>query len=303
MTSTVEYTYLYDGFSLSINEGIMNRAVRVKTAVKDKIKRIFNSKEVELSSNVTSSAFVEDTQVVEPLYELSQEKLMDLNNQINGLGQQKNVSYTTNRAVLFTQPLVAKIRRVSNKWFDGMPVVEKNTVDIPSVNMINHLGGEVVPGNWNSVQEKEEAPVSVEPTLEAVPAVTEPAFPVEEAQTNTDVPVVPSEQEMPTVNIEIPTVSENTDIYRFPSFEFNMESVAPLSQNTSVAEEEVPAFDFVPEPKEVDAINKNVRITLNYLPLYTGNKIEPKPVVTVAGKTIIEGTDYTLEYNKPIALL
>ena len=54
------------------------------------------------------------------------------------------------------------------------------------------------------------------------------------------------------------------------------------------------------EVRILDAINKNVRITLNYLPLYTGNKIEPKPVVTVAGKTIIEGTDYTLEYNNNI---
>ena len=51
MTSAVEFTYLYDNFSLTINEGIMNSAVRVKNAVKDKIMRVFNSKEVVVNND------------------------------------------------------------------------------------------------------------------------------------------------------------------------------------------------------------------------------------------------------------
>lgn len=290
MTSALEFTYLYDGFSLKISESTMNRAVRVKTAVKDKIKRVFKSKEVTVSNdNVTP---VEPVQTVEKesLIDLSQEKLLDLNNILNGLQEQKSVSYTVNRAVLFTQPLVAKINRVSAKWFNGMPRVEKKeetpSAGTPSVDMINHLGGEVVPGNWNSaVNEMENNQLSLEPTLEPVPSIepvltqmpevnldTQENTAVTDALTlNSVLPTLENsvstsesvdevesnsvpQVDVPKVNIEIPTISENTDIYRFPSFDFNMESVAPTVTNEVVNESPVSntTFDFVPEPRNVE---------------------------------------------------
>ena len=238
MTSTVEFTYLYNGFSLSINESALSRAVRVKNAVRDKIKRIYESKQVVANDDKVVSML----QVKESLIDLSQDKLINLNNVINALQTQQNVSYSVNRAVLFTQPLVAKIFRVTDRWFDGMPRVEKENAvsnDIPSVNMINHLGGEVVPGNWNNIEEKEnvqENPLPLEPTLEAVPTV------------NTEEPVT---------SIEIPTSLGNTDVY---NFDFNMESILPNLEpsvpNDAITGDNIDnnvSFDFVPEPKQIDS--------------------------------------------------
>jgi len=268
MTSALEFTYLYDVFSLRINENTMNRAVRVKTAVKDKIKRVFESKKVAVGNN--NGAIANQTEQVtekESLIDLSQEKLLNLNNILNWLEEQKNVSYTVNRAVLFTQPLVAKINRVSGKWFDGMPRVEKKeetpSIDIPSINMINHLGGEVVPGNWNSVVEKEDienTPLSLEPTLEPVPTIEPAIAPVPEIPTvgtEKEVESNIAQTEVPKVNIEIPSVSENTDIYKFPSFDFDMESLTPtIVTDTKETEVNNTSFDFVPEPKNIDEMNK-----------------------------------------------
>ena len=44
MTSTVEYSYIGNGFSISVDESLINRAVRVKSIVKDKLKRAFKGK-------------------------------------------------------------------------------------------------------------------------------------------------------------------------------------------------------------------------------------------------------------------
>lgn len=302
MTSALEFTYLYDSFSLKISENTLSRAVRVKTAVKDKIKRVFENKEV-----VTNNVAPEPGQapVRMSLIDLGYEKLENINDILNKLEEQKGITHNANRAVLFTQPLVAKIKRVSAKWFEGMPRVEKKednvSADMPSVDMINHLGGEVVPGNWNNVVEKEEVvntPLSLEPTLEAVPTIEPATMPevqtevsvetqvvsapvadipqmevptmkpvVSDSSMEENIPVEPVIQvensvepqiDMPKVSIEIPKVSENTDIYRFPSFDFNMESVAPTVSNEVVSEPEInnSSFDFVPEPKNLDEVSK-----------------------------------------------
>lgn len=299
MTSALEFTYLYDGFSLKINENALSRAVRVKTAVKDKIKRLFKSKEVVV--NATAEPVL--APVKESLINLEHEKIEKINDILNKLEEQKGIVHNANRAVLFTQPLVMKIRRVSTKWFEGLPRIEKKeepvSVDMPSVNMINHLGGEVVPGNWNSVVEKEEVniPLSLEPTLEAVPTMESTIVPKVQTENTVSEPVmempvtdipqmaaptfepevsipteleqprvepvtqetnIESQIEVPKVNIEIPKVSENTDIYRFPSFDFNMESVVPTVSNEVLSEPKLSdsSYDFVPEPKSLDETNK-----------------------------------------------
>ena len=240
MTGAVEFTYLYNGFSVSILESAMTRAVRVKTAVKDEIKRVFSNNEVNVNNVVVENP------VKESLIDLSNEKLLDLNNILNVLQTQQNVPSNANRAVLFTQPLAAKIFRVTGKWFNGMPQVEKQvevpSTDIPSVDMINHLGGEVVPGNWNQVEEKEVSPLPLEPTLEAVPNI------------EIDAPVEETSQ-----SIEIPTSLGNTDVYRF---DFNMENVLPSLAPIAPVEtkEENPSFDFVPEPKQIEGMSQEVSL-------------------------------------------
>ena len=304
MTSTAEFTYLYNGFSLSIKETDLTRAVRVKNAVKDKIKRIFKTKQnVVANDNVSVQP-----EVKESLVDLNQDKFIELNNAINVLGTQPNVSYTPNRAVLFTQPLVAKIFRVTNKWFDGMPRIEKQTVsnDIPSVDMINHLGGEVVPGSWNQLVENEvtqENTLPLEPTLEAVPEV------------NTD--------EVPTTNIEIPTSLGNTDVY---SFNFDMDNILPPVEpvvNTPVMEapivqsneENNMSFDFVPEPRQIDNTNENnlvseqtVEINDNVVPSFENNdfgfnlpNLEPVVNKEVSSLPVNEEVPTVEQVNTPVS--
>lgn len=243
MTNSVEITYLYDNFSLKVNENIMNRAVRIKMAVKDKIKRVFNKNEV---SNVQENVAVEK----ESLIDLS--NLSHINDILNYLEGNK-VALTTNRAVLFTQALVGKITRVSSKWFEGMERVVPN-VEMPSVDMINHLGGEVVPSTWDDSLEKDEN-VTLEPTLEQVPPI-EPTIEQENESVmpSFEIPVISNEENveepsvLPTVepkeeNVVLPNINEKTDIYKFPSFEYNLDTDT---------EENSVAFDFVSEPTQIN---------------------------------------------------
>ncbi len=248
MTNSVEITYLYDDFSLRVNENIMNRAVRIKTAVKDKIKRVFDKNEgTKVQENTVEKK--------ESLIDLT--NLSHINDILNYLEGNK-VTLTTNRAVLFTQALVSKINRVSSKWFEGMErvVPTKNEVEMPSVDMINHLGGEVVPSTWDDSLENDEN-VTLEPTLEQVPTIeptveqeTEPVMP------SFEIPTISQEEQniepegLPTVepqeeNVVLPTINENTDIYKFPSFEYNFD--------TNTEENSATAFDFVSEPTQINA--------------------------------------------------
>lgn len=244
MTSTVEITYLYNDFSLKVNENIMNRAVRIKSAVKDKIKRVYDKSGL---ANVQENVATEK----ETLIDLS--NLSHINDILNYLEVNK-VTLTTNRAVLFTKALVSKINRVSSKWFEGM---QRNTqVEMPSVDMINHLGGEVVPSTWDDSLEKEEQSLNLEPTLEKVPSIEpkedlviptiDPVAEVEPTTLEKTQEDANSESNEPQENnVELPTFNENTDIYKFPSFEFNLD--------TTTKEEDVPSFDFVSEPTQINS--------------------------------------------------
>lgn len=247
MTNSVEITYLYDNFSLRVNENIMNRAVRIKSAVKDKIKRVFDKNE---GTNIQENT-VEKKESLIDLTNLSH--INDILNYLEG----NKVTLTTNRAVLFTQALVSKINRVSSKWFEGMErvVPVKNEVEMPSVDMINHLGGEVVPSTWDDSLENDEN-VTLEPTLEQVPTI-EPTVEqeIEPVMPSFEVPLVSKEEtiepqglhtvESKEENVVLPTINENTDIYKFPSFEYNLD--------TNTEENSAPTFDFVSEPTQINA--------------------------------------------------
>lgn len=286
MTNSVEITYLYDNFSLKVNENIMNRAVRIKMAVKDKIKRVFDKNEV---SNVQENTAVEK----EELIDLT--NLSHINDILNYLEENK-VTLTTNRAVLFTQALVSKITRVSSKWFEGMErnVVNKNEVEMPSVDMINHLGGEVVPSTWDDSLEKDEND-TLEPTLEQVPPIEPtveqenesvmPSFeiPVISNEENVEEPQVLSSVE-PEENIVLPNINENTDMYKFPSFEYNLDT------NT---EENSAAFDFVNEPTQINASLGETQGTndVSEPKLEINNELEDK-IGNLVSKEIVPKQEY-----------
>lgn len=248
MTAAIEYSYLNDGFSLSINEGLMNRAVRVKGLVKDKLKRVFDRNVVEVgqpqvNKEVALSVTADEK---ETLVDLSEEKLRSLNDSLNALESQK-VPYVVSRAVLFTKPLVSKIEGVTKKWFKDMPVVEQESKlpvgEIPNAPVTSQSIG-VVPGTWDDIPEKVEATVVPEPQIDT-PKVDIGAPVIEPT------PAV-EQEEVPEVTVH--TQEEKPSDMEIPSFMPNMDELIPSDitpVNESVSEDAPQSFEFVPEPKQV----------------------------------------------------
>jgi len=191
MTAEFEYYYLGNDFVLRIGEEVMSRAVRVKVAVKDKIERVFNNSVSNLLSAAPASPSVElEAQPVQvetglsSLIDISDENLHTLNDKLNAMQNQDNVTYVVKRAVLFTKGLVTKIENVTSKWFEGMPIVEKKvevSENIPNVEIANQLSGEVIPGTWfnaneNTLNHKMEVEPQGELNVPLVQANEEPKF-------------------------------------------------------------------------------------------------------------------------------
>ena len=295
MTSAVEYSYIGNGFSLSVDVALINRAVRVKSVVKDKLKRVF-----EGNVSLTETTQVENTTVEtvpvqeETLINLSEEKLNDLNEKMNALILQGNVPCVVSRAVLFTKPLVSKIERVTDKWFEGMPISERTVVseEIPTVETSGEIAG-VVPGTWDDMTEmtQDNLVSVVEPTIEkpvndSIPAI-EPSVSEEE-------PVYAPQVEVsePVVENEKPT-TEVTSEFEIPSFMPNMDELMP-SSNDSVDENEVeaPQVELVPEPKPVDDVEERELVSE---PTTIVSEEPEIPAVEVAEPTVIPTTEVEQE--------
>lgn len=265
MTAELEYSYLNADFMLRVNEEVMSRAVRVKVSAKDKIKRIFDKNVVSQTNNEMTAHSVEETGM-NALIDTSEEKLAELNNIINGMQQQQNIPYTVKRAVLFTSALSQKIRKVTDKMFGEMPKVEKQNVDLPSVEISNHLGGEVLSSTWfNAPSDVVGNTLNLEPTLEAVPSI-EPVSAESSVESQTSVeldnalPVVqenevslesdvPSNEIVPSIDIPFVNSDENVE---------NKFDAVPVSN------EEMPSFmtnfgeSFVSEPQNLVAPQNEV---------------------------------------------
>ena len=254
MTSVVEYSYLDSEFVVKASEEFMNRAVRIKVTVMDKLKRAFekNVSNNLVENEVSMSKEVPVASPLEALIDLSSENLVNLNDKLNGLLAQEKMSYPSNRAVLFTPALVSKIHRVVDKWFADMPIYEKPVVssissELENLKNINHLGGEVVPGTWNVIPEveKEENPVlpSIEPVAE-MPAM-EPVLPSVEpvAEMPAMEPVLPNVEpvaEMPAMESVLPSVEP---VAEMPAMEPVLPSVEPVAEMPA-NEPVLPNFDF-----------------------------------------------------------
>ena len=271
MTAELEYSYLnVESISKAVNE-VMSRAVRVKSAVRDKLERLYGKNAVVVNNNIDAVPVTQVEPVNEPLMDLSEENMKLLNNKLNAMEVQGKVPYVSRRAVLFTKALVSKIEKVSSKWFKEMPRVEavpsnvepqvsapsepavEPSVELPKVEITNHLGGEVVPGTWDDVDTKEEMPNLdfAVPTIEPVSVVNEtPVPPVDE-------PVVPTELEMPAVEEpSIPSEPVAEPVPEVPQVEMSVEEQEPKAEAEYVNEpvpvaEEVPNEEFVKEPIEL----------------------------------------------------
>ena len=290
MTSALEYSYINDEFLLKISQELMTRAVRVKSAVREKIGRIYNNSVVNTTVSVDeeSKEVAPTPEVVESLFDFEEETLKALNDKLNALQIQGKVVSNTNRAVLFTKALVSKIEGVTARWFSVMPEVEDKSVasELHSIEVTNQLGGEVVPGTWDDVPENEltaakevELPPVVEPTLETVPTVDiEGQVKESESSTNELNAIGVANQFDSEVNtkeeVELPPAIEPT-LEAVPAVEPSVNETPVVPEVVSSNEPEVPNFmpsidelvpkvdseetgeyvpqplDFVPEPKVV----------------------------------------------------
>ena len=268
MTAELEYSYLNIDYALQISEELMTRAVRVKQAVKEKVKRVFDNSVVHVKQEqpvVEPEVKVEEPKEeivgLDSLIDLSDENLAVLNSKITALQGQKGILHKVRRAVLFTSALKDKISKVNSKWFPSVLTEDKSSI-LPNVEVANRLGGEVVPGTWDDmvvgteeVQEPEFvqqlSPEVENTTMEFVPEpqtieldkpVTEVEQTVEESsaevELNTpEVPVIEPVQEEATI---VPTVE--------PTQEPEVQVEEPVAEVEQTVEEQAPEVEVtVPE--------------------------------------------------------
>lgn len=275
MTMELDYAYIPVDVALQIKEDVMVRAVRVKSAVKEKLSRLYvvkeNTNEVESTANKGVSELVDETK----------EGLTELNNKLNALEVQGKVSVVEKRAVLFTKALVDRIQKVNAKWFSKIEPVASIPVSEPT------LGEVPISADWQNMSEPTLEPV-IMPTMESevalpvneeVPSVELPAVDttienheVEEPSVEAPIsmgdeaPVVNGQEIETPVSVEniIPTAIENEvpevkseevsndSEFKLPSFE-NTTSEQPSTSEISIAQlsGEAVSQDFVPEPKEI----------------------------------------------------
>ena len=276
MTMELDYAYIPVDVALQIKEDVMVRAVRVKSAVKEKLSRLYvvkeNTKEVEASVvNKGVSELVDETK----------EGLTELNNKLNALEVQGKVPVVEKRAVLFTKALIDRIQKVNTKWFSRIEPVASIPVSEPT------LGEVPISADWQNMSEPTLEPV-IMPTME-----NEVSLPVNEEVPSVELPTVDTtieNHEVEGSSVESPTsmgeeaqvvtgqeietpVSEGNTIsnaieneaqevkseevsndseFKLPSFE-NTTSEQPSTSEISIAQLSGEAVnqDFVPEPKEI----------------------------------------------------
>jgi len=256
MTAELDYSFLNNNFNLRINNELMNRAVRVKETVKDKISTVFNK---NVSVDVKQ---VEETGL-KSMIDVSDENLLNLNGKLKAMENQGKVSVVTKRAVLFTSSLVNKIKNVTSTWFKNELEVESSKIELPPV----EENKEAVPGTWDDFTKEEEIekaslPSEVESSIE----------PNENVDLDSVVPTiesVPSFDAMNTVEtsvedeVEEPAVVVQAVEPVMPSFDAipSVENEAPVDEANEKEEQEMPSFEMpsvisnndepVAEPKEI----------------------------------------------------
>ena len=270
MTMELDYAYIPVDVALQIKEDVMVRAVRVKSAVKEKLSRLYV---VEENTNEVEASVV--NKGVSELVDETKEGLTELNNKLNALEVQGKVPVVEKRAVLFTKALVDRIQKVNAKWFSKIEPVASIPVSEPT------LGEVPISADWQNMSEPTLEPV-IMPTME-----NEVSLPVNEEVPSVELPTVDTtienhevegssmseeaqlvnEQEIETPISEGNTISNtiengasevngeevsNDSEFKLPSFE-NTTSEQPSTSEISIAQlsGEAVSQDFVPEPKEI----------------------------------------------------
>ncbi len=270
MTTAIDYSYIDFDQRLTVNFNLMNRAVRVKKMVSEKIDRIFKKSLDSISNNLSNSENFDSKKVISSHIDDSEENLFKLNEKLNLLVNQEKVPCVMNRAVLFTQALVNKIEKVNTKWFGNFEISTKKLIK----NEVKS-SSDIVPGEWQNItsemQNRESVtsqtdlnnlpsfePVSL--TQKETQSVEVPQFTPETEEAKPDhVPEPVSLNETSVPNVEVPDVTPEAE-------EAKTDYVPePASLNeTSVPNVEVPEFtpeteeaktDYVPEPASLNETN------------------------------------------------
>ena len=263
MTTAIDYSYIDFDQRLTVNFNLMNRAVRVKKTVSEKIDRIFKKSLDSISNNLPNSENFDSKKVISSHIDDSEENLLSLNEKLNLLVNQEKVPCVMNRAVLFTQALVNKIEKVNTKWFGNFEISTKKLIK----NEVKS-SSDIVPGEWQNITSEMQNRESVTsqtdlnnlPSFEPVSltqnetqSVEVPQFTPETEEEKRDYVSEPvSLNETNVASVEVPEVAPKTE-------EAKTDYVPePASLNeTSVPNVEVPEFtpeteeaktDYVPEP-------------------------------------------------------
>ena len=146
MTTAIDYSYIDFDQRLTVNFNLMNRAVRVKKMVSEKIDRIFKKSLDSISNNLSNSENFDSKKVIISHIDDSEENLFKLNEKLNLLVNQEKVPCVMNRAVLFTQALVNKIEKVNTKWFGNFEISTKKLIK----NEVKS-SSDIVPGEWQNI--------------------------------------------------------------------------------------------------------------------------------------------------------
>ena len=200
MTAEFEYSFCEVKSGLKIASNLMNRAVRVKQTVKDKVGRIFNAKVPSVKSVEPSVqnqvATNEEVKVggIEHLIDLSDINISSINSKVDALTKQGKVEAKANRAVLFTSNLLNKIKKVALKWFGGNKETEnvENVVatkveePVPALNTKTT----VIPSTWATEDTLSQIENQTVPTFN--PAIETGEKTNEETVAQNDIPVFPS---------------------------------------------------------------------------------------------------------------
>ncbi len=270
MTTAIDYSYIDFDQRLTVNFNLMNRAVRVKKTVSEKIDRIFKKSLDSISNNLPNSENFDSKKVISLHIDDSEDNLLSLNEKLNLLVNQEKVPCVMNRAVLFTQALVNKIEKVNTKWFGNFEILSKKLIK----NEVKS-SSDIVPGEWQNItsemqnRESVTSPTDLNnlPSFEPVSltqnetqSVEVPQFTPETEEAKTDyVPEPASLNETNVPNVEVPEVAPETE-------ETNADYVPePASLNEpEVPNVEVPEFtpkteeaktDYVPEPASLNETN------------------------------------------------
>ena len=168
MTTELEHSFINVDFDLKVASNLMNRAVRVKQTVKDKVSRVFYTKiaSVKPAKSVVQNEVAESketgTEGIKYFIDLSNENISKISDKVDALVSQGKVEAKANRAVLFTNNLLSKIKNVASKWFgktNEQTINASENVKIdnstPSVNENikvdnSNSTGSVIPATWTT---------------------------------------------------------------------------------------------------------------------------------------------------------